>query len=286
MSWSGSGWPSGWTPGRRSRPSRARPVAIRRRCPTGSRKHGLASAHAPRHTARGGDRPRPARRGRRLRALGPRHGRGLRSQPDDHPALAAPTSASRLARMTRSAARPRGRGRRDKARELPCQRHGLTRHVRPRDGFRCARCGPPTSRTGAAASSGSSSRRPAERATYAVTSACIAALQFHHIDPRDEGFALSREGVTRSLARARTEAAKCVLLCANCHAEVEGGFDRASPKIDRSAAPILPSAARQSGVAQSAEHSTVNRRVVGSSPTPGARQWHHERPARRASVLP
>jgi hypothetical protein len=30
--------------------------------------------------------------------------------------------------------------------------------------------------------------------------------------------------VTRSLARARDEARKCVLLCANCHAEVEGGF--------------------------------------------------------------
>jgi hypothetical protein len=28
-------------------------------------------------------------------------------------------------------------------------------------------------------------------------------------------------GITRSLARLRAEAAKCVLLCANCHAEVE-----------------------------------------------------------------
>ena len=37
-------------------------------------------------------------------------------------------------------------------------------------------------------------------------------------------FALSREGVTRSLAKTREEAQKCVLLCANCHAEVEGGF--------------------------------------------------------------
>jgi hypothetical protein len=51
-----------------------------------------------------------------------------------------------------------------------------------------------------------------------------AALQFHHVDPAAKSFALSREGVTRSLARARAEAQKCVLLCANCHAEVEGGF--------------------------------------------------------------
>ena len=53
---------------------------------------------------------------------------------------------------------------------------------------------------------------------------CDAALQFHHVDRATKRFALSREGVTRSLAKAREEAAKCVLLCANCHAEVEGGF--------------------------------------------------------------
>jgi hypothetical protein len=32
------------------------------------------------------------------------------------------------------------------------------------------------------------------------------------------------EGVTRSRAEARAEARKCVLLCANCHAEVEAGY--------------------------------------------------------------
>jgi hypothetical protein len=53
---------------------------------------------------------------------------------------------------------------------------------------------------------------------------CAAALQFHHVDPATKSFTLSREGVTRSLARAREEARKCVLLCAHCHAEVEGGF--------------------------------------------------------------
>ena len=50
-----------------------------------------------------------------------------------------------------------------------------------------------------------------------------ARLQFHHLDPREKAFALSGRGVTRSLAAARAEAAKCVLLCANCHAEVEAG---------------------------------------------------------------
>lgn len=53
---------------------------------------------------------------------------------------------------------------------------------------------------------------------------CAAALQFHHVDPEEKSFALAHDGVARSIARARDEAAKCVLLCANCHAEVEVGF--------------------------------------------------------------
>jgi len=51
-----------------------------------------------------------------------------------------------------------------------------------------------------------------------------AALQFHHVDPRRKKFSLSHRGVTIALDAARAEAAKCILLCANCHAEVEGGY--------------------------------------------------------------
>jgi hypothetical protein len=53
---------------------------------------------------------------------------------------------------------------------------------------------------------------------------CIAALEFHHRDPAEKSFSLSHRGVARSLAKARAEAAKCILLCANCHAEVEAGM--------------------------------------------------------------
>ena len=48
------------------------------------------------------------------------------------------------------------------------------------------------------------------------------ALQFHHRDPREKSFGLSEAGFARSLDAARGEARKCVLLCSNCHAEVEG----------------------------------------------------------------
>jgi hypothetical protein len=54
----------------------------------------------------------------------------------------------------------------------------------------------------------------------------VGALEFHHVDPADKRFALSHMGIARSLERARAEARKCVLLCANCHAEVEAGLAR------------------------------------------------------------
>jgi transposase-like protein len=51
----------------------------------------------------------------------------------------------------------------------------------------------------------------------------VGALQFHHLDRSRKRFALSHDGIARAMERSRSETAKCVLLCANCHAEVEGG---------------------------------------------------------------
>lgn len=51
----------------------------------------------------------------------------------------------------------------------------------------------------------------------------LGALEFHHLDPSQKRLALSGQGVTYSLERLRAEARKCVLVCANCHAEVEAG---------------------------------------------------------------
>ena len=45
-----------------------------------------------------------------------------------------------------------------------------------------------------------------------------AALDFHHLDPTvKEGKII---GSTKSLAKQREEAAKCILVCANCHREI------------------------------------------------------------------
>jgi transposase-like protein len=107
---------------------------------------------------------------------------------------------------------------------LYCSVHGITRHVRRDSGFRCALCrsGHVTER-----------RRRVKRLLLEEAGGacvicgydrCVAALHFHHLDPATKSFTLAVTGVTRSLEAARAEARKCVVLCANCHAEVESGL--------------------------------------------------------------
>ena len=108
--------------------------------------------------------------------------------------------------------------------EMSCRRHGLTRFVRRTTGqFRCSKC------TSEAVSE--RRRRVKEILVREAGSRCQiceydrypGALQFHHVDPQHKAFALGHEGLTRSLEKMRAEARKCVLLCGNCHAEVEAG---------------------------------------------------------------
>ncbi len=49
----------------------------------------------------------------------------------------------------------------------------------------------------------------------------IGALHFHHLDPSKKEFALGEGGIAFSLKRMKEEAKKCILVCANCHAEIE-----------------------------------------------------------------
>ena len=106
-----------------------------------------------------------------------------------------------------------------------CRHHGFTAWARTGTGgrYRCKRC---------RSEHVSARRRRVKRLLVEEAGGrCIlcgydgyaGALQFHHLDPSTKSFALSVQGVARSLEKARAEAAKCVLICANCHAEVEAG---------------------------------------------------------------
>ena len=97
-----------------------------------------------------------------------------------------------------------------------CGTHGWTwfRRIGTATRYRCAQC---------AVEAVSDRRRRIKRILVEEAGgACVACgyddftpvLQFHHLDPATKRFHLGREGVTRSLDRARAEASKCVLLCA------------------------------------------------------------------------
>lgn len=85
----------------------------------------------------------------------------------------------------------------------------------------------------------------------------VGALDFHHLDPTTKSFGLANRGLTKSMKVLTEEAQKCVLLCANCHREVEAGIIS------------IPSGA-------TAARTTVNRQVLGSNPSWGVKGCRFE----------
>jgi transposase len=189
-------------------------------------KHGLASTHASKHAARGGvDRTELealVALGMPIRAMAEQLGVSYTTVRHWLKRYELTTPRARRLASTRSA---RDAGLEDGL--VSCPVHGPTRHVRRKDGgLRCLAC-----RSEAV----SRRRRHVKELLVEEAGGCCAlcgyldsvgALHFHHVDPATKSFSVSSVGITRSLAKARAEAAKCVLLCARCHAEVELGVKR------------------------------------------------------------
>ena len=57
------------------------------------------------------------------------------------------------------------------------------------------------------------------------------ALDLHHTRPEDKKFGIGDNGYTRSWLKIRTELDKCILVCANCHREIEGGITQLPREI-------------------------------------------------------
>jgi hypothetical protein len=51
---------------------------------------------------------------------------------------------------------------------------------------------------------------------------CLAALDFHHLNKDEKNFDIGTMLIT-SFTKAKEEAKKCILLCANCHRELHDG---------------------------------------------------------------
>lgn len=54
------------------------------------------------------------------------------------------------------------------------------------------------------------------------------ALDLHHINPSEKDFSIGHKGYTRSWEKVKAELDKCVLVCANCHRELEVGITQLS----------------------------------------------------------
>jgi len=115
-----------------------------------------------------------------------------------------------------------------------CRHHGYTAFFKRKDGaFRCLQCS-----SAAVAARRRRVKKTLIRESGGGCAVCgydrhPSALHFHHLDPAQKAFTVSRRGVTRSIEEVREEARKCVLLCANCHAEVEAGALDVSPDEGR-----------------------------------------------------
>ena len=55
-------------------------------------------------------------------------------------------------------------------------------------------------------------------------SKCVGALELHHRNAVNKEFGIGDKGYTRSWEKVKAELDKCILLCANCHREVEAGI--------------------------------------------------------------
>jgi transposase len=191
------------------------------------KKHGLRPVNQQRHLQRG---PIPERelrelhaRGASLREIANAFDRGVNTVRYWINRYGLGPTAGGLRRAAIKKARLEG----SRDVELECLRHGQAPHVIEKSGrVRCKRC-----RSNAV----SEARRRIKRILVEEAGGaclicgydrCIAALEFHHRDREKKLFALSRKGATRSLEAARAEARKCILLCSNCHTEVENGVTR------------------------------------------------------------
>jgi transposase-like protein len=187
------------------------------------RKHGLEAPNRAKHAGRGGiDRAELADlvdREMTIREIAAELDRSTATVRHWLRRYGLSTAATERARGTRA-----GRAQGESSLVRDCARHGRTAFILEGRGYyRCKRCRSEQVMR--------HRRRLKEVLVAEAGGACalcgydrhLGALQFHHLDPRSKRLHVSQNGITLSLDTIREEVRKCVLLCSNCHAEVEGG---------------------------------------------------------------
>lgn len=102
-----------------------------------------------------------------------------------------------------------------------CKHHGETEFAKRKDGYyRCKRCAYEAVRKRRKSVLDTLKREHGGKCQSCGYSKSFMALEFHHINPDEKSFGISRF-YTYGIDRLRAEAKKCILLCANCHREAE-----------------------------------------------------------------
>lgn len=102
-----------------------------------------------------------------------------------------------------------------------CKKHGMTRFIsKNAKRTRCAKCSVEAVKL--------RRKRIKQKAVDLLGGKCsncgysksLNALQFHHLDPSKKELSIARQAYTLSWNTVLKELDKCILLCANCHAEL------------------------------------------------------------------
>ena len=106
-----------------------------------------------------------------------------------------------------------------------CRRHGETKHFpRPDGSFRCGRCASDWVIQNRRKKKQKLVEQFGGKCTVCGYKRYAGALDFHHINPKNKEFALSVKGLSYSWESLVKEAHKCILVCKNCHTEIEAGI--------------------------------------------------------------
>ena len=117
-----------------------------------------------------------------------------------------------------------------------CKKHGETEFVLRADGgYRCKKC---------AVESVQKRRNNVRKMAIEYKGGkceicgydrCLDALEFHHLNPKEKDFGISKKGYTISFEKVKKELDKCMLVCANCHREIHDGVIKTDNITDKEA---------------------------------------------------
>lgn len=108
--------------------------------------------------------------------------------------------------------------------EAECKRHGRTQHSVYGLRVRCLQCEAERKKRYRLKAKETLASEHGGKCQSCGYDKYLGALEFHHVDPTTKEFGLGGTGWMDGMDKLRKEAAKCVLVCSNCHKEIEAGI--------------------------------------------------------------